>query len=67
MAHPMKNHGIGGCTNKYIPDNGNFIYRAPSATQVGQDDPVLSVFKNNKVVDLGISPFGHQGLSLNPR
>merc|ERR1711953_1357377 len=29
MAHPMKNHGIGGCTNKYIPDNGNFIYQAP--------------------------------------
>ena len=63
MAHPMKNHGIGGCTNKYIPDNGNWIYRAP-ATQVGSDDPVLSVFKNNKVVDLGISPFGHQGQSL---
>jgi len=59
MAHPMKNHGIGACTNKYIPDNGNWIYFADQ-TNVGADDPVLSVFKDNELVDLGISPFGHQ-------
>jgi len=59
LAHPMKNHGASTqCLNKYIPDNGNWLYQAPQ-TKPGEADPVLSVFKENKVVDLGISPFGH--------
>ena len=28
IAHPMKNHGTGPCTNKFIPDNGNWILQA---------------------------------------
>ena len=28
LAHPMKNHGTGPCTNKFIPDNGNWILQA---------------------------------------
>ena len=59
MAHPMKNHGIGSCTNKYIPDNGNWIYYVDQ-TEVGEQDPKLFKFKEQKLVDLGISPFGHQ-------
>jgi len=59
LAHPMKNHGASTqCLNKYIPDHGNWIYQSEQ-TKPGADDPVLSVFKGNKVVDLGISPFGH--------
>jgi len=59
LAHPMKNHGASTqCLNKYIPDNGNWIYQADQ-TKPGEADPVLSVFKEKKVVDLGISPFGH--------
>ena len=55
----MKNHGIGSCTNKYIPDNGNWIYYVDQ-TKVGEQDPKLFEFKEQKLVDLGISPFGHQ-------
>lgn len=59
LAHPMKNHGTGtSCTNKYIPDFGNWLYVQPQ-TPVNEPDPVLSVFKENELVDLGISPFGH--------
>ncbi|CAH1782946.1 unnamed protein product [Owenia fusiformis] len=57
ITHPTKNHVVDvRCTNKYIPDNGNFIYVGP---RNGNDDPSLSVFKQNLVVDLGVSPFGH--------
>ncbi|XP_067949970.1 uncharacterized protein [Watersipora subatra] len=56
VAHPTKNHVAETCTNQYIPDNGNFVYRS-DVNPVS--DPTLSAFKNNEVVDLGISPFGH--------
>ena len=59
LAHPMKNHGIGSCTNKYIPDNGNWIY-FQEQTKVGEQDPQLIEFKENRLANLGISPFGHQ-------
>jgi len=59
LAHPMKNHGAASCTNKYIPDNGNWIY-AQKMTEVGKNDPTLSKFKENEIVDLGKSPVGHQ-------
>jgi hypothetical protein len=58
LAHPMKNHGTGSCTNKYIPDNGNWLYAQPMTTP-GQPDPNLGEFKENEVVNLGVSPFGH--------
>ncbi|CAG5085448.1 Oidioi.mRNA.OKI2018_I69.PAR.g10898.t1.cds [Oikopleura dioica] len=58
LAHPMKNHGTGPCTNPYIPDNGNWIY-ATAQTNPGQADQVLSVFKQNEVANLGKSPTGN--------
>jgi len=58
LAHPMKNHGTGSCTNKYIPDHGNWLYAQPM-TAVGGDDPTLDTFKQNEIVDLSTSPFGH--------
>ncbi|CBY24786.1 unnamed protein product [Oikopleura dioica] len=58
LAHPMKNHGTGPCTNPYIPDFGNWIYATPQ-TEPGQADQVLSVFKQNEVADLGRSPTGN--------
>jgi len=57
IAHPTKNHVADvGCTNKYIPDNGSFIYR--SGVYPSQD-PTLSQFKANEVADFGKAPFGH--------
>lgn len=59
LAHPMKNHGASTeCTNKYIPDNGNWLYAKPM-TAAGQPDPNLGEFKQNEVVDLSVSPVGH--------
>jgi len=58
LAHPMKYHGASTmCTNKFIPDTGNWLYQVPQ-TRPGNEDPVLAVFKENEVVDLGKSPFG---------
>ena len=58
LAHPMKNHGTGPCTNPYIPDNGNWIF-AMDETEVGSPDPVLSEFKKNEIIDLGKSETGN--------
>ena len=53
----MKNHGAEvGVTNKYIPDNGNFIWRGDKNSNT---DVKFSDFKKNLVADLGISDFGH--------
>lgn len=54
----MKNHGTGSCTNKYIPDSGNWLYAKPMTT-VGQADPNLSEFKENEIVNFDVSPVGH--------
>jgi len=55
----MKNHGTGiPCTNKYIPDNGNWLYAKPMTT-VGEADPTLGEFKEREIVNLGTSPFGN--------
>nr|XP_039251272.1 uncharacterized protein LOC120328797 [Styela clava] len=57
LAHPMKNHGADTCTNIYIPDNGNYIYRG---SRNSDDDPPFSEFKRNLVFNLGVSSFGQQ-------
>jgi len=55
----MKNHGAeNDCTNPYIPDSGNWIL-AHSQTNPGENDPNLGTFKQREIVNLGISPFGH--------
>ena len=44
------------CTNKNIPDKGNFIFRGPKD---GQSDPSLATFVKKLVADLGVSPTGN--------
>ncbi|XP_039251212.2 uncharacterized protein LOC120328749 [Styela clava] len=51
LAHPMKNHGSDSCTNRYIPDSGNFIYRGNVNDQF---DLTLSQFREELVADLGV-------------
>ena len=50
-----------GCTNKYIPDNGNFIFVSEKNPVA---DPTISQFKANIVTDLGTAPFGHEVRNL---
>lgn len=46
----LQNHVAETCTNKYIPDHGNFVYRsAVNPTK----DPTLSEFKRNLVSHYG--------------
>ena len=45
------------CTNKYIPDNGNRIFRGQ---RNAAKDGTLTQFRNNLVVDLGVAPVGYQ-------
>ena len=58
----LQNHGADpACTNRFIPDNGNAIYRG----RVGRDrNEVLSHYKEFLVADLGVSPFGQQAGNL---
>jgi len=58
----LKNHGADpACANRFIPDNGNAIYRG----EKGKDrNEVLSYYKRFLVADLGISPFGQQAGNL---
>lgn len=67
LVHPMKNHGAASCTNIYIPDFGNKIYRGGKWTS--KDDPKdannpYNYYKQFTVADLGISPIG--GDNTNP-
>ena len=55
MLFYLQNHVAESCTNKNIPDNGNFIYTSPRDVQ---SDPTLETFRANEIADLGISPFG---------
>lgn len=47
----LQNHGSDSCTNAFIPDHGNFIYRG---TKDAVADSTLSGFRQNLVADLGI-------------
>merc|ERR1712038_1554899 len=58
LAHPTKNHVADTrCTNKYIPDHGNYLY---ASEKDAYQDPTLSQFLANQIVDLGVSLFGHE-------
>ena len=56
----MQNHGADTCTNQYIPDFGNFIYRGKKG---GDTDQVLGYYRRFKVADLGVSKFGYAASS----
>ncbi|XP_039251287.2 uncharacterized protein LOC120328812 [Styela clava] len=61
LAHPMKEHGADAdCTNPYIPDTGNWIYRSDRNARA---DPTLSQFMQNLVFDLSASPLNDEILS----
>ncbi|XP_076805501.1 uncharacterized protein LOC143449269 [Clavelina lepadiformis] len=56
LAHPMKNHGGDeDCTGRYMPDNGNALYRGKVNTD---RDGSFSYYKKFLVTDLGKSPYG---------
>ncbi|CAH1780838.1 unnamed protein product, partial [Owenia fusiformis] len=57
VTHPTKNHVADvRCTNKYIPDHGNFVYAGPKDSKT---DVPFNVFQQNMVVDLGTAPYGY--------
>ena len=56
-----KEHGADAdCTNPYIPDTGNWIYRGEVNSK---QDISFSEYRKNLVFDLGTSPQGNELLS----
>lgn len=57
ISFHQQNHGADpACTNKFIPDNGNAIYRGRKNTDRNLS---FSKFKKLLVSDLGVSHFGN--------
>ena len=51
----FQNHGADFCTNQYVPDTANFVYRGRKNTD---RDRKLSFYSTRVVADLGVSVFG---------
>lgn len=57
----FQNHGADTCTNQYIPDFGNKIYRGKKNRDRDQS---FSYYRSITVADLGTSPTGYAASSV---